>query len=236
MRGTEAAVWIGGYDFSRMISQIDLTIDVGEAERTHLASTAQEYLPLLPKASVSFNGYYDNAEGYPFEIEILNRLGEAATLLTVLFKHSEAACLAYVFPNCSGLELAIGTPASGLITLNGKLGPVDLFWRGLRIWSGTLSATGATSSVDFGTGTTQGGNAALHISAIDGTAINGEIRIESSTNGVDWTNEGSIFFSAIGGYGNPLVGSIGRYVRANLVSLGGATSITGMIIVGLEAN
>lgn len=235
MKGTEAAVWIDGYDFSQMISQIDLTIDIGEAERTHLASAARQYLPLLPKASVSFNGYYDKTEGYPFESEISNRLGEATTLLTVLLKHSEAACIAYVFPDCSDFELTISAPAVNLVTLNGKFGPVSYFWRGRRIWSGALNELGATTAVDLGAGTMNGGNVALHVSAINGVATNAEIRIESSANGIDWADEGSIFFSATGGYHKPLVGSIGRYVRANLVSLGGATSITGMIIIGLEA-
>jgi len=234
MKGTEAGVLVDEFDFSRMVSQVEFNIEVAEAERTHLDSQAQEFVPLLPKASLTLNGYYDNAEGYAFEGEMADRFGGADTLATVLLQRSVAACPAYVFPSCSVLEMTFGAPVAGLITLNLRIPPTGECWRGLRVFAGDLDATGEQAAVDFGVGTDTGGSAALHVTAIDGVAVDAEIRIESSANEVDWADEGSLIFSAVGGYTIALTGEIGRYVRANLLDLGGADEVSVVVVVGLN--
>lgn len=234
MKGTEAGVLVDAFDFSRMVSQVEFNIEVPEAERTHLDSLAQEFLPLLPKASLSLNGYYDNAAGYAYEKEMADRFGGADTLATLLLQRSVAACPTYVFPNCSVLEMTFGAPVAGLITLNLRIPPTGEFWRGLRVFAGDLDATGEQVTVDFGAGTANGGQAALHVTAIDGTAVDAEIRIESSANQVDWADEGSFIFSAVGGYTVGLVGVVGRYVRVNLLDLGGADEVSAVVVVGLN--
>lgn len=235
MKGTELGIWVDEFEFSSSTSQVDLTFEIGEAERTNLASSAQEFVPLLPKCTVAQNGYFEGVLPDGFEAEMNARFGAGLAVVTVVTQKSDADCVCYVLPEATNYSMVFGAPVAGLVTLNGQWGTSAEAVRGLRVFDGTFDDVESGATVDFGAGTTTGGLAVLHVVSITGTATDAEIRIESSANEIDWADEGSFIFSAVGGYSVALSGAVGRYVRLSCIDLGDATAIRCMGVVSLSA-
>lgn len=233
MIGTSMAVWADEYDWSQYVAEVDLQIEAPEADRTSLASTAQEYMPLLPRASVQINGYFDGVmpNGYAAEMEA--RLGASSSVVSILTDRNDSDCAAYVLADAANYELNVGSPTSGLITLSGRFVGRSPVRRGLRIYDGTFSAISDGAAVDFGAGVSTGGLAALHVASITGTANAATITVESSPDNSTWLSEGSFSVSAVGGYTLVLSGTVSRYVRLACDNLGGATAMRCMAIVSL---
>jgi len=124
-------------------------------------------------------------------------------------------------------------PVGGLYPLKGWWGTSAPTRRGLRVYSGLFDAVESGASVDFGAGSTTGGKAYLHVTAIDGTAVDAEIEVQSSADNNTWADEGTFTLSLVGGYSLDLSGTVGRYIRLSCTDLGGATSITVTGIVSL---
>ena len=233
MKGTEMGVWVDEYNFSSATSQIDLTFEIGEGEVTNLDSTGGEFIPLLPKVTLTQNGYFNGVMPDGFEAELNARFGTGAAIVTVLTQKSDADCVAYTLTGASNYEMVFGAPIAGVVTLNGKWGMSTGARRSLRVYDSTLSATGAQTSVDFAAGVTTGGKAFLHVESISGTATSATIKVQSSPDDSVWSDEGTFTISAVGGYSLDLSGVVGRYVRLNCTSLGGATAIKCMGVVSL---
>lgn len=235
MIGTRMAVWVDEYDFSSAISEVDVQMETGEAERTSLASVAQEFRPLLPKIGVTQNGYFEGVLPDGFEAEMKARFGVGGAVVTVLTDDLDADCVSYVLPDASGYEMVINTPMNGLVTLNGKWGTSGNARRGLRVFDGTFDAVEDGASVDFGAGVTDGGVAFLHVASITGTATDATIDVESSADDVTFVSEGTFTFSGVDGLTLALSGAVSRYIRLACTSLGGATAIRCMGVVSLGA-
>jgi hypothetical protein len=233
MKGTELSILVDEFDFSSATSQVELTFDVAEAERTSLASEAQEYRPILPKASVSQNGYYEGILANGFEKELEDRFGAGTAIVTVVTQKSDADCACYVLPEATNYSMVFGAPVANLVTLNGQWGTSAATVRGLRVYSGLFDDVEDGASVDFGVGSTTGGKAFLHVTAISGTAVDAEIDVQSSADNNTWADEGTFTLSAVGGYSLDLTGTVGRHIRLSCADLGGATSITVTGIVSL---
>lgn len=235
MKGTELRIWVDEYDFSSSTSQLELVIEVGEAERTSLTSAAQEFLPMLAKCTVTQNGYFEGVLPNGFEAELADRFAEKSAIVTVLTQASDANCVAYVLSDASNYNMAFGAPVNGLVTLNGQWGTSNAVRRGLRVYDGIFDAVENGATVDFGVGTTKGGAAFLHVASITGTAENATIEVQSSADGNTWVNKGTFTLSAVGGYSLTLTGTVGRYVWLSCTDLGGATAIRCMAVVSLNA-
>lgn len=233
MKGTELGILVDEFDFSSSTSQVELTFDVQEAERTSLASEAQEFVPILPKCTVTQNGYFEGVMPDGFERELYDRFGAGTAIVTVVTQKSDADCACYVLPEATDYSMVFAAPVAGLVTLNGSWGTSAATRRGLRVYSGLFDDVEAGASVDFGAGVTTGGKAFLHVTAIAGTAVDAEIEVQSSPDNNTWADEGTFTLSAVGGYSLDLSGTVGRYIRLSCTDLGGATSITVTGIVSL---
>lgn len=233
MKGTQAAVWVDEFEFSAATSQIEIQCEVSEGERTSLASTAQEFLPILPKTTVVQNGYFEGVLTSGFEAELAARFAAGGAIVTVLVGKSDADCIAYTLPDAAGYEMTFAAPANNLVSLNGKWGTSASAVRGRRLFNGTFDALESGASVDFGAGSTNGGTVFLHVAAITGTATNATITVQSSPDNNTWSDEGAFVFSAVDGYALALAGVVGRYLRLACTHLGGATAIRCMGVASL---
>lgn len=233
MKGTELRIWVDEFDFSSATSQVDVTFDVSEAERTSLASDAQEYLPILPRCTLTQNGYFEGVLPDGFERELEDRFGAGLAIVTVITQQSDADCVAYVLPEATDYSMVFGAPAANLVTLNGQWGTAAAAVRGRRVYEGTFDDVENGASVDFGAGSTTGGKAFLHVQTITGTAVDAEIKVQSSADNNTWADEGTFTLSAVGGYSLDMSGTVGRYIRLACADLGGATAIVCMGVVSL---
>ena len=233
LKGTEASILVDEHCFDANTSQIELVWAIGEGETTSLASDAMEYIPILSKFTINQNGYFGGLAENGYEKEFWDRLATSGAQVTALIGTSAVGCAAYFFTDAAGMGMNYAFPTNGVVTLNGSWGTSEKWRRGKRLWTGAISATGEKTSVDFGAGGTTGGMAVLHISAISGAATNATIDVESSADNITFASEGTFTVSAIGGYTLTLSGTVGRYLRINLTSLGGATSITCQVVASI---
>lgn len=232
MIGTQLAIWVDEFNFSSATSQVDVAFTTAEGETTHLESVAQEYIPILSKCTVAQNGYIVGVDAGKAE-ELEDRFGVGTNVVTVLVNHDDADCVAYVLPNAADYAMTFAAPVANVMTLNGSWGTSAATRRGLRVYTGTLSTVAAQASVDFGAGVTTGGYAFLHVSAITGSASSATIKVQSSPDDNTWSDEGTFTFSAVGAYTVTMTGTVGRYIRINCTSLGGATNFTVLAVVSL---
>lgn len=233
MRGNELGIWVDEFNFSSATSQVDLTFEVQEAERTHLDSVAQEFLPILPKCTVTQNGYFEGVLPDGFEAELAARFGAGTAIVTVLTQKSFPECVAYVLPGATNYSMVFSAPVANLVTLNGQWGTSVAAVRGQRIFQDVFDAVENGPSMDLGVGSTTGGKAFLHVATITGAAVDADIKVQSSPDNNTWSDEGTFTLSAVGGYSLEMSGTIGRYVRLSCADLGGASAIVCMAVVSL---
>lgn len=233
MKGTELRIWVDEFDFSSATSQVDVNIESGEAEDTSLASTAQEFEPLLAKTTVAQNGYFQGVLPAGFAAELEDRFEAGDAIVTVITEQSDADCACYVLPAADNYSMVFGAPANNLVTLNGQWGTSVATVRGRRVFDGTFDAIEDGASVDFGAGSTTGGKAFLHVASITGTAVGADVKVQSSADNNTWADEGTFTLSAVGGYALDLSGTVNRYIRLSCSDLGGATAIVCMGVVSL---
>ena len=232
LKGTLTQVLVDEFDFSGDTSDISVSVAMGEQDSTTLQAAAMLSEPLLPAMTIEQNGYFKGTGAGELEKELWDRLGVAGVYVAALFGTHIAACPAYVKDDTFGQTMQIQTPAAALMTLNGAWAKGQGGSRGLRVYTGTLSAIGEQTAYDFGAAGSAGGEAYLFVQGITGTATNAVILVESSaTEGGVYATEATFTFSALGAYKQSMSGTVNRWLRLNVSDLGGADDLTVVLIV-----
>lgn len=227
MKGTELGILVDEFSFGGNTSGIDVQNTVNEADATNLDSTALEYVPLLGTIKVTQNGYWYGKAAGTYSKELNDRLGTTGTLVTVLVGKSTANCRSISILDSYNAQMNISAPTANLMVLNGMWGTTAGAIGGMRVKTGTISATGDGTAYDIGSAGSAGGYVVVHVTAITGSATNAAIKLQSaSTEGGTYADEGTVTFSAVGGYYTALTGTVNRWLRINTSSLGGATNFT----------
>jgi hypothetical protein len=105
--------------------------------------------------------------------------------------------------------------------------------RGLRCFTGVISATGAQAQIDLGAAGANGGYVWLFVQEKTGTITNAVITLETATvvGFTSPTTKATFTFSALGAYEQAMSGAVGRYARINCTNKGGATNFTVVAVV-----
>lgn len=225
--GRWTTVLVDQWNFSTQLNKADLQTGNDLIDVTPFETAGSESIQGPISAQVNIAGFFKGVGDSYLEKELFNRLAAQSTVISaVLYGTSAVDCPAYVLPagNASGMQMV--APAKDVITVAGSLTTSSSLKRGKRLYSGTISATGAQAGVDFGAAGANGGFAYLFVSAISGAAVNATIVVESDSDpGFGGAvAEGTFTFSAVGAQQIVLSGVVGRYVRINCTSKGGATS------------
>lgn len=231
LKGTELGILVDEFNFDGATSQIDVALTVAEADATNFASTALEYVPLLGTGKITQNGYWYGKDAGTYARELRDRLGTTGSTVTVLIGKSTVNCKTVSILDSYNAEMKISAPTANLMTLNGNWGTTSGLVGGMRVKSGVVSATGDGTAYDIGSAGSAGGYAILHVTAITGTATSASIKIQSSaTEGGTYADEATITFSTVGSYTAVMTGTVNRWLKASVVSLGGATNFTCSLI------
>ncbi|MBK8799603.1 MAG: hypothetical protein IPM07_26340 [Anaerolineales bacterium] len=191
-----------------------------------LQSAAAIAVPGNPTGTIAQKGYFNGPGAGTIEEEIDARLGtETPVIVSALLDTTALGNPVYVLSTAWGDQLDLDFPIDDLMTL-------DANWqgamrRGLSIAHSVVSTVAALTGIDFATAGVDGGWAAIHVRAIVGTATNATFTVQSSTVvgfGSPVTH-GTFTVSAVGAQMLTFTGAVGRYVRLNCTSLGGATSL-----------
>lgn len=238
--GFNTKILVDEFDFSGTTNGVLLSTDTSVIEYMVLQNNGVLKLPNLVSPAIEHRGYYNGPDAGDIEYELNARLGSANDVIVgVVVGTNLAAPVGYVLPSTFNQQLRIETPIENLISVNGNWpGGTSRIYRGLQAALGdTVDATGAVAgNVDFGAAGAAGGRAWIFVQDIGGTATDATIEVQSDSDSGFGTvaNEGTFTFSDVGAYQISLSGTVGRYVRANLTSLGGADDITFLMIVALS--
>lgn len=230
-------LWVNEFDFSGISNSLEVAITNQREETTCFQDTGKVFTNTDQEATITQQGYFQNAGAGEFEQEMYESIANNEALyLAALFGTHVAACPAYVARTTRTLELPIKAAIGGLITVGGQWFNGVGISRGLRAYAGTISATGAQTYIDMATVGAGAGFAWLFVQAKTGTITNATITVQCDDNtgfGSPAT-KGTFTFSAIGAYEIALSGGLERYVRINCTSMGGATNFTVGVIVAAQ--
>lgn len=223
--GRYTTILVDEWNFSGQSNGMNLNTTNDRLDVTPFETAGSTFIQGDIGATMEHAGFFmGDGAGY-LEKEIHDRLGAGQSYVGIFLGTATAACPVYVLPNTEAQRLQITAPVKNVITVSGTWGAGTGLKRGLRVFNGTIDATGAEAGVDFAAAGSAGGWAYLWVSAITGTATNATIDVESDSDPGFGTavSEGTFTFSAVGGYEIALSGAIGRYIRINTTDLGGAT-------------
>ena len=241
IKATQTRLVVGSsteaWDFSGVSNSLDVSLSGDKIENTRFQDTAKTYTTGDASGTSAQNGYFDDTSTGSFEQEIAESIVNGETLYVgAIFGTNQSAPVAYIAPATSTESMAINSPVSGLITVNGSWFDGTGIKRGLQVYRGTISATGTTTYIDMGAGGSAGGYAWIWITAVTGTATNATILIQSDDNTGFSTpaTEATFTFSGKRANEQALSGTIDRYLRLSTTSMGGATNFTVCVVAAVS--
>lgn len=235
-KGSECKILVDQWDFSTQSAGFTLNLDNKVLDFATLQATGMSRIPGLGMASLEHNGYHSAPAAGQLEYELNARLGvTSAITVAAIIGTGLTLPIAYVLNTTFNQQLKYKAQVAGILTVDGMWpNKSDKLCRGYQVHLGTISATGAQTTCDFTTAATGSGSKAwLQVQTITGSASSATIKVSSSaaSNFSSPTDHGTFTFSAVGMYEVDLTGTLGRYVRVNCTSLGGATNFTVLAIV-----
>jgi hypothetical protein len=234
VRGTSAHLLIDEFDFSGETNSITISAEVSTLDPTNLASTGSEKIPNLPDGRIEHSGFHNGVGAGSIFQELYDRLGSATTAFVAVLL-GDAGQPAVVLPATWANQLTMEAPVNDLITLAGAWPSNGAMQNGVLVYRGAVSATGAQTAVDFGAAGADGGFAYLFVQDITGTAASAAVKVQSATTqGGSYADEGTFTFSGVGVQTVAMTGTVNRWLRANVTSLGGATGFEIVCIAGLS--
>lgn len=236
IHGRYTKLWVDEFDLSSQNNSLDMSISVDALDGTAFQDTGMTSYAGLPTGTIAQKGYFTGKTNGMNEDVLYDRLGVATATVAALFGTADTGCPAYVARTTGAEKMMISTTPNALMMVDGDWVNGGSVIRGLRVWEGTFSATGAQTGpgyIDLGAAGSAGGVAYLFVQTITGSATNATIIVESDDNTgfTSAATEGTFTFSAVGVQTVALSGTIDRYIRLNCTSKGGATSfVVGAIV------
>lgn len=234
MLGNNTGVLIDEFDFSvGSFSGADIERSVPEKDRTAFGDTGNVSEPGMPSGKISLRGYYTGNDAGDVYRELVDRVGVAGanTCMAVLLDTTDANCVAYCSDNAWGQTLKLSLPTAEIVTFEAATAGTEAIECGYRILNATVSATGNQTAVDFGAAGTRGGAVFIFVQTVGGTLGSANIKVQSAaTQAGTYADEAAIAVTAVGGYSAVMTGNVDRWLRVNVASMGGATSIKLVVI------
>lgn len=241
VKGCRTRILVGGVDLSGDTNTVGVNVQGRAIEYGVLQDCDVRRLPLSPQGVIEHNGYYTGPSAGKIEAELYTYLGSTTGVhVATIYDTNGTIPFAYVQDMAFNQRLAINAQVGQLITVAGNWPTLKSsgarMYRGYQVAGAAVTGTGAVTGIDFGAAGSDGGKAFVFVTSITGSATNATITIESDTDSGHGTTatEGTATFSAVGCQEVTLSGTVNRYVRANVTSLGSATGFTFFAIVCLK--
>lgn len=238
IKGRYTRLFVGSsteaWEFTGVSNSLEVSLTTDRLETTAFQDTGAVTIAGDTSGTITQKGYFHDVIAGEFEKEIYESIANNETLYVgALFGTETDACPSYVARATNTGGMTIAGDVGGLITVQGEWFQGTGIKRGVRVWRGTFSATGAQTSpayIDLGSAGAAGGTAWLWVTAVTGTATNAAVQLQSAnaTNFATPATEATFTFSSASGRAQEqaLSGAIDRYLRLNVTSMGGATNFT----------
>lgn len=220
------------FDFSGSTNSLELSITADKMETTPFQADGKEYIIGIPDTTLTANGYFYTDTG-GIEDELKAAFDAGTCDAAAIFDTTTTKAATLMLPGAKVMSYNVMAATGDVITFSCEIASGEGAKHGWRIFSGTISTTGAQTAIDFGSAGSAGGYAYLFIQTITGSATDATVDIESSdAQGGTYASEGTFTFSAVGTQTVTMSGTVNRWLRLNATSMGGATSF---VVVGIAA-
>jgi len=233
--GNKTRILYGFYDMSGDTYEWEVSQTVGETENTVLTSQAMEYIPNIVEGSLTFSGYLRVTTADSVESRLNNVLTSGTESVAVLMNYQSFPSPAIIFPNAFNNSVNFSSSVNELLTFNGGIRSRSAVLRGNAVcYSKTVTATGADPSVQIPSiVATNTGTIFFFLHSFTGTfSSNATVQVQSSANNSTFTTNATFTTNVEKSIALPTSPAYaGSYIRANVTSLGGASSLTYSIVV-----
>lgn len=225
--GTASRIWLDGKQAACAVNEINMEVEVEEAETTVLCSTIKDYIPGLSEVTVEMEGYFDTNTASPattLEAWMDGRIGTTFPMTYAPEGGADIGDPVYImngFLQEYSVENTVDEAAAMEMTFRATSG---LSRAKVVHTDGTArTATGnggdtppGTGNLDNVTSTAFGGVGVLQVSAVSGTLPTLVVKLQHSANGTVWAD--LITFTsqnAVNGEYSTVSGTVNRYLRAS---------------------
>lgn len=246
VKGKHTRLFVGStteaYEFTGVSNSLEVALQVERIDTTAFQETGTTSIAGNTTGTITQSGYFHDVTAGNFEKEVYESIANGETLYVGALAGTDVnACPAYVARATNTGDLTIGAETGGLITVQGEWFQGVGILRGLRVWQGTITATGAQTSpayIDLGAAGAAGGAAWLWVTAVTGTATSAAIVLQSDDN-TGFSSpaaEATFTFSSASGRAQEqaLSGTVDRYLRLSTSSMGGATNFTVCVVAAVS--
>lgn len=225
--GRYTTILVDGYNLDGASNSLQIQVNNGGIDVTPFQSTGKQSLAEPPEATVQHGGYFNGSAAGTMEKTLYDRLDSQSAYVTTLWDTRTTDCIAYICPATGTSNLQINSPVSGVMTVQATwLAGLGLK-RGKRFFGGLIGATGAQAYIDLGAVGTNG-FAYLHTTNYTGTVPTNATATVQSANNTGFTGattHGTFTIANIGALAMTITGTINRYVRLNMTSMGSSDNI-----------
>lgn len=233
VKGCRTRILVGGVDLSGDTNTVGVNVQGRAIEYGVLQDCDVRRLPLSPQGVIEHNGYYTGPSAGKIEAELYTYLGSTTGVNTaVVYDTNGSIPFAYVQDKAFNQRLAINAQVGQLITVAGNWPTLKSsgarLYRCYQVAGAAVTGTGAVTGIDAGAAGSDGGKVFVFVTSITGSATDAAIKLQSDSDSGFGTaaDEATLTFSAVGCQVASLSGTVGRYLRANVTDLGGATGFT----------
>lgn len=222
----------GANDLAAILRTVSPTANVDMLESTTLADTAKTFLPGLEEFALTVDGLLDNttSAGSAFA-NITAAIGAGTTVPTSVAPSGFAITNSVFLLPAKTVTYEVSSAVADLVSFTMAFGAGSAPAIGVSLADlAAITATNDSTSVDNGAGTSNGGIANLHITAVSGTTPTFAAVIQHSTNNSVFTTLASFTSaSTVGSESISFSGTVNRYVRVAYTVGGTTPSFTSQI-------
>lgn len=232
MLGNLLRVFYSYFNISAATSSVEINFTTNELEKNTLTSTSMEYLPGNLEAEMSIDGYL---EGFSSGLEsaLNSALDSGDQHVALVIDYATIPSVCYILKNAFNNSLSWTAALEDLMTMNGSVRSGQRPERGfLTIYNNSRTSTGFTTGVQVSSIVNgNSGQAFLFLHDNGGTiSSNVTIQVQSSQNNSTWSTIGTFTTNSLKSMVVPVTFS-GSYIRANVISMGGASRLDFSLIV-----
>lgn len=239
--GYHARIWFDGLPSHGYLADIDADGNVQALDVTTLVKRAKSFIPGLEDAKIKMKGFFDSDSVAPattFDYWMMSRKRQVYPISYFPEGGEEAGDPAYcLYGLMTSYTIDTSVKAAASLKLEFTTS------RGLRGGKVVLAdhttstANSGSPAVDYASGTTDGGWAAIQLSAISGTAtptLNAKLQhsTDGSTGWADIPDGGFTARTTVGGEFIEFTGTVNRYLRVLTTVSGTSPSFTFNVIAG----
>ena len=222
--GKNSGVLFGAFDLTSYFNNFSFSRDTNAITTTMFGDDNESYIAGIDTSQIDISGLFDGGTDAVDE-ELANAFSVTTATPLSVFQNGTTAGEPCVLLDSKIQNYTIDSSVSDAVAVSSSF-TGDNFGRGLSLYALTdTSATATTTAVDFGSSTTFGGQAFIHITAHSSANI--AVKLQSSADNSSFADVTAGGFTAITGTGSERIAptdTINRYVRLVItVTSGSAT-------------